>query len=49
MKNQSTGFYCPEKFGNGVSDRGVDWDFDVVMPDRNRYLQKFHYPMKVVN
>ena len=49
MKNQSTGFYCPENFGNGVNDRGVDRGFDVVIIDGNRYLQKFHYPMKVVN
>ncbi len=49
MKNQSTGFYCPENFENGINDWGVDWGFDVVMTDGNRYLQKFHCPMKVVN
>ena len=49
MENQSTGFYCPENFGNGINNRGLDWGFDVVTTDGIRHLQKFRCPIRVVN
>ena len=47
LKNQSTGFYCPENFGNGVNNRGVAWGFDVVFKDGIRHIQKFTCSMLI--
>jgi hypothetical protein len=47
MQNSSTGFYCPENFGDGTNWRGVDWGFDVAVAGGVRYLQQFSCSMLV--
>jgi len=47
MQNQSTGFYCPENFGDGVNWRGVDWGFDVAITGGVRHLRRFSCSMLV--
>ena len=44
--NKSTGFDCPENFGDGKNMRGVTWGFDV-MPTRPRYIYRFDCTMGV--
>lgn len=45
--NKSTGFYCPEDFGDGVNHRGVSWGIDVMPGVTPRYLYRFDCSMKV--
>ena len=47
LENKSTGFYCPENFGDGVNNRGVEWGFDVAFKDGIRHIQKFECSMLV--
>jgi len=42
--NKSTGFYCPENFGNGINNRGVSWGFDVART-KPRYIYRFNCTM----
>lgn len=43
--NKSTGFFCPEDFGNGVNNRGVSWGIDVMHGVKPRYLYRFDCDM----
>ena len=44
--NKSTGFHCPENFGNGTNSRGVSWGFDVART-KPRYVYRFDCTMRI--
>ena len=48
FENNSTGFYCPENFGNGINNRGVTWGFDTAR-DITQYIFRFDCTMGVAN
>lgn len=46
FNNQSTGFYCPESFGEGTNPNGVTWGVDTDARNRPRYLVRFDCDLK---